>query len=89
MKLAADPREVELTIKVGQANFILHSKPMPHGAGDDEPLRVEFRKFRSMKRRRKAVGRAINATSSLPFASRSKLVRQPSSSEISIPGLLP
>ncbi len=52
IKLAVDPREVELTVEVGHANFILHGKPMTRGASKNEPLRI---KFGSLKWRGRAV----------------------------------
>ena len=52
IKLAVDPREVDLTVEVGHANFILHGEPMTRGASDNEPLRI---KFGSLKWRGKAV----------------------------------
>ena len=50
IKLAADPREVEFSVEVGHANFVVNGKPMARRAGNNEPLRIEFRRLKGRRK---------------------------------------
>jgi hypothetical protein len=85
IKLAVDPREVELAVEVGHSNFILHGKPMTRGASNNEPLRIQFG---SLKWRGKAVWESHQRHIQLALRQQSQSWSgMPSSRVISIPGL--